>query len=50
MNVHSRSVERREIFSLSLSVNNDQVGHKIFSSDFSSYTKGFHLEKKNVLY
>ncbi|KAL9419496.1 hypothetical protein AB3S75_037288 [Citrus x aurantiifolia] len=39
MNIHSLSVERREISSLSLSVNNDKTGHKFFSSDFSAKKK-----------
>nr|YP_009573383.1 RNA polymerase beta' subunit [Moringa oleifera]YP_010615364.1 RNA polymerase beta'' subunit [Moringa peregrina]QBM31871.1 RNA polymerase beta' subunit [Moringa oleifera]QCW94760.1 RNA polymerase subunit beta [Moringa oleifera]QWL14845.1 RNA polymerase beta subunit [Moringa oleifera]WAS38120.1 RNA polymerase beta'' subunit [Moringa oleifera]WAS38204.1 RNA polymerase beta'' subunit [Moringa peregrina] len=37
MNIHSLSVERRYISSLS--VNNDQVRHKFFSSDFSDKKK-----------
>nr|YP_010395495.1 RNA polymerase beta'' subunit [Haplophyllum dauricum]UQJ73023.1 RNA polymerase beta'' subunit [Haplophyllum dauricum] len=44
MNIHSLSVERREISSLLLSVNNDQVRHKLFSSDFSAKQEGGILE------
>nr|UAV87093.1 RNA polymerase beta'' subunit [Zanthoxylum simulans] len=44
MNIHSLSVERREISSLSLSVNNDQARHKLFSSDFSAKKEGGILE------
>lgn len=44
MNIHSLSVERRDISSLSLSVNNDQTRHKLFSSDFSAKKEGGILE------
>nr|YP_010919251.1 RNA polymerase beta'' subunit [Medicosma cunninghamii]WAJ51641.1 RNA polymerase beta'' subunit [Medicosma cunninghamii] len=46
MNIHSLalSVERREISSLSLSVNNDQARHKFFRSEFSSKKEGGILE------
>nr|QWY88017.1 RNA polymerase beta'' subunit [Khaya grandifoliola]QWY88187.1 RNA polymerase beta'' subunit [Khaya senegalensis] len=42
MNIHSLSVERRDISSLSLSVNNDQARarHKLFSSYFSAKKEG----------
>ena len=40
MNIHSLSVERRDISSLSLSVNNDQARHKFFSSYFSAKKEG----------
>nr|YP_010253942.1 RNA polymerase beta'' subunit [Glycosmis parviflora]QTZ18482.1 RNA polymerase beta'' subunit [Glycosmis parviflora] len=44
MNIDSLSLERREVFSRSLSVNNDQAGHKFFSSDFPAKKKGRILE------
>nr|YP_009476088.1 RNA polymerase beta'' subunit [Carapa guianensis]AVM38087.1 RNA polymerase beta'' subunit [Carapa guianensis]AYU74712.1 RNA polymerase beta'' subunit [Carapa guianensis] len=42
MNIHSLSVERRDISSLSFSVNNDQARarHKLFSSYFSAKKEG----------
>lgn len=40
MNTHSLSVERRDISSLSLSVNTDQARHKLFSSYFSAKKEG----------
>nr|YP_010129345.1 RNA polymerase beta'' subunit [Heynea velutina]QPZ48570.1 RNA polymerase beta'' subunit [Heynea velutina]QPZ48653.1 RNA polymerase beta'' subunit [Heynea velutina] len=40
MNIHSLSVEGRDISSLSLSVNNDQARHKLFSSYFSAKKEG----------
>nr|YP_010411210.1 RNA polymerase beta'' subunit [Psilopeganum sinense]UQJ72589.1 RNA polymerase beta'' subunit [Psilopeganum sinense] len=37
MNIHSLSVERREISGLARSGNNDQGRHKFFSSDFAGF-------------
>nr|YP_009730486.1 RpoC2 [Ruta graveolens]QHU76900.1 RpoC2 [Ruta graveolens] len=39
MNIHSLSVERREISGLALSGNNDQGRHKFLSSDFSGFNR-----------
>nr|YP_010395580.1 RNA polymerase beta'' subunit [Thamnosma texana]UQJ73108.1 RNA polymerase beta'' subunit [Thamnosma texana] len=39
MNIHSLSVERREISGLALTGNNDQGRHKFFRSDFSGFNR-----------